>query len=126
MDATPDEISNHRRNIVLSEAEKYLWDYAILLRKHNRKQTFDELAAHLNALGYRHANGSIFHGGRSTAKFINDLYWKIEPFMGAEAAKPIAEAFTDASGEYSYDKEKPAEVTQEWLDEQQASWQRAI
>jgi hypothetical protein len=110
---------------VLSEVEKYLWDYAILLKKHNRKQTFDELATHLNALGYRHANESVFHGGRSTSRFIDRLYQKIEKFMGAEAAKPLAGAFTAANGEYAWDKEKPAEATQEWLDEQQLSWAQA-
>lgn len=107
---------------MLSEVEKYTWDYAVLLRKHDKKQTFDELSDYLNSLGYRHKNGSVFHiGKRTTSKFINDLYWKIEPFMGADAAKPIAKSFTDANGEYAYDRGKP-EVTQEWLDEQQASW----
>jgi hypothetical protein len=113
---------------VLSEAERFVWDYAKLLVKYKRTQTLSELADRLNSMGFRHANGAPFHGGQTTGNFLSNLYAKIEKFMGAEAAGPIAEAFTGADGEYCWDKPKPAtaEVTQQWLDEQQASWQPAI
>jgi hypothetical protein len=93
---------------VLTEVEKYTWDYSKLLRKYNRTQTLSQLAGHLNSMGFSHVNGAPFHGGVSTGRYLHDLYWKIEPFLGAEAAKPVAEAFTGADGGYCYDNDKKA------------------
>jgi hypothetical protein len=82
-----------------------VYDYAKSLVAQRRTVTFDDLGAWLNRRGLTTSYGTVFHGGRGVARVVWAAYRYVrdELGLGDAGAAPIAEAFTNASGEFAYE-----------------------
>jgi hypothetical protein len=82
-----------------------VYDFAKLLVARGRTNTFDDLGAWLNRHGFTTSYGTAFRGGRGVARVVWAAYRYVcnELGLGDAGAAPIAEAFTNASGDYAYE-----------------------
>jgi hypothetical protein len=68
-------------------------------------ETMADLAAWLNANGFRSGWGNPYWGGRGVAKLVHCAYDYVcvEMGLGKTGAEPIAMAFTDRHGRHAWD-----------------------
>lgn len=80
-------------------------DRAQKLRKAGLTETMADLAAWLNANGFKSGWGNPYWGGRGVAKLVHCAYDYVftEMGLGKAGAEPIAMAFTDQHGHHAWD-----------------------
>ncbi|MGC4058200.1 MAG: hypothetical protein QM743_08795 [Chitinophagaceae bacterium] len=82
----------------------YIKKLADRLVKQGKKMTFDQLAADLNAKGFRTTYGSAYNGGRGVAKLVDSVYHRLENSGSDTDADNVALAFTNSYGNFAYKK----------------------
>ena len=75
------------------------------LASRDEKMTFAELANNLNTNGFTNNYGNPYQkGGRGIAKLVDSIYQRLNKQGLTNERDNIAEVFTDANGNYSYEK----------------------
>jgi hypothetical protein len=84
--------------------EKYLFilGRAVELQDRNQRLTVTDLAAELNAAGFRAGDGKPFAGQRGTYALLSRAYNWCESTLGEKAARIVAFAFTTPDGAHAW------------------------
>jgi hypothetical protein len=103
----PPWVRSQEEGNAMTREQKFdaVYDLAKLLVAQGRTNTFDDLGAWLNRQGFTTGYGTALKGGRGVARVVWAAYRYVrnELGLGDAGAAPIAEAFTDASGDYAYE-----------------------
>jgi hypothetical protein len=84
--------------------KEYIGHLANVLVSNNTTMTGENIAHHLNEIGFKTSYGTEYEGGRGTYKLISDTYdWFVAKGKQADADN-IAHAFTKPDGTYAYNK----------------------